>query len=191
MKWIGHPRGGPAPHFEKAFFLPWSSSFEDPIPLPRGRSLATLKDAADYITKLQLAAFSSLYPLGTNVKGSIGLSHTIGYAIGSPYNIPHGITSCISLAGVVRLKSNNPAEAEQIARALPYIGKGARSGNDREDALKVADAIDELVNGLGLGSTLTEYGVKEDQIAKIAKTATKSESGELYDEVVKLVTSKL
>ena len=32
--------------------MPWSSSFEDPIPLPRGRSLVTLKDAADYITKL-------------------------------------------------------------------------------------------------------------------------------------------
>ena len=32
--------------------MPWSSLFEDPIPLPRGRSLVTLKDAADYITKL-------------------------------------------------------------------------------------------------------------------------------------------
>jgi len=59
VKWIGHPRGGPAPHFEKAFFLPWSSSFEDPIPLPRGRSLATLKDAADYITKLPKAEHSA------------------------------------------------------------------------------------------------------------------------------------
>jgi hypothetical protein len=30
----------------------WSSSFEDPIVLPDGRQLLTLKDAADYITKL-------------------------------------------------------------------------------------------------------------------------------------------
>jgi hypothetical protein len=29
--------------------LPWSASFEDPIPLPRGRPLVTLKDAASYI----------------------------------------------------------------------------------------------------------------------------------------------
>jgi hypothetical protein len=32
--------------------LLWSTAFEDPIVLPDGRKLLTLKDAADYITKL-------------------------------------------------------------------------------------------------------------------------------------------
>lgn len=32
--------------------MPWSTSFEDPIPLPNGRLLLTLKDAASYIMKL-------------------------------------------------------------------------------------------------------------------------------------------
>ena len=32
--------------------MPWSTPFEDPIPLPNGQQLNTLKDAADYITKL-------------------------------------------------------------------------------------------------------------------------------------------
>src|SRR5882672_3503456 len=30
----------------------WSREFEDPIPLPDGRKLVTLRDAADYITSL-------------------------------------------------------------------------------------------------------------------------------------------
>jgi hypothetical protein len=30
----------------------WQCKFEDPIPLPDGRKLVTLKDAADYITAL-------------------------------------------------------------------------------------------------------------------------------------------
>jgi hypothetical protein len=30
----------------------WQRRFEDPIPLPRGRQLVTLKDAADYILTL-------------------------------------------------------------------------------------------------------------------------------------------
>jgi alcohol dehydrogenase class IV len=145
----------------------------------------------DFITQLQLAAFSSLYPLGMNVKGGIGLSHALGYALGSPYGIPHGITSCLTLASVVRLKADNPGEAAQIARALPFTGKGSRSGHDREDALKVGDAIEELVDGLGLGSRLAEYGVGEDQVEKIAKTATKTENGQLYDGVVRLLRSKL
>ncbi|MEH2521573.1 hypothetical protein V1279_007146 [Bradyrhizobium sp. AZCC 1610] len=46
------PTGGPALIFKKAFSVPWSTPFEDPIVLPDGRQLLTLKDAADYITKL-------------------------------------------------------------------------------------------------------------------------------------------
>jgi hypothetical protein len=33
----------------------WSREFDDPIPLPRGRQLVTLEDAADYIMKLPKA----------------------------------------------------------------------------------------------------------------------------------------
>jgi hypothetical protein len=35
--------------------MSWSSAFDDPIPLPRGRQLVTLKDAAKYIQKLAAA----------------------------------------------------------------------------------------------------------------------------------------
>jgi hypothetical protein len=45
------PRAAP-PILRKAFCVPWSTRFEDPIDLPDGRKLLTLKDAADYITSL-------------------------------------------------------------------------------------------------------------------------------------------
>ena len=32
--------------------MPWSTRFEDPIALPDGRKLITLKDVADYVMKL-------------------------------------------------------------------------------------------------------------------------------------------
>jgi hypothetical protein len=35
--------------------MPWSTSFEEAIDLPRGRQLVTLQDAADYIMKLPKA----------------------------------------------------------------------------------------------------------------------------------------
>lgn len=138
------------------------------------------------ITRLQLAAFSSLFPLGLNVIGGLGLSHSLGYALGSPYGIPHGITSCLTLARVVKLKADNPEEAEQIARILPFIGQ-SRSGNDKEDATKVGDAIARLVKELGLETNLRKYSVGEDQIPKIVKSATKTTEGELYDRVSALV----
>lgn len=35
--------------------MSWSREFEDPIPLPKGRQLVTLQDAAKYIQKLPKA----------------------------------------------------------------------------------------------------------------------------------------
>lgn len=139
------------------------------------------------ITRLQLAAFASLGFLGLNIKGGLGLSHTLGYAMGSPYQIPHGITSCMSLGHVVKLKAKNSIEdAAQIARMAPFIGL-TRSGDDLKDATAVGDAILKLVEHLGLKTTLTEKGVGKDQIHVIVKTATGKEEGQVYEQVKELV----
>jgi hypothetical protein len=42
-----------------SIYLPWSTPFEDPIPLPNGRQLLTLRDAANHITKLPKAEHSA------------------------------------------------------------------------------------------------------------------------------------
>ena len=144
----------------------------------------------DYITRLQLASFNSLFPIGHGIGGGLGLSHAMGYALGSPYGIPHGLTSCISLAGVVRLKAQSAQVAAKIATALPLIGQ-SKSGENYKDAMKMADAIEMLIQELGLDIRLKDYGVGSDQVAVVAKTAIKSESGPLYDGVVKIVESKL
>jgi len=53
--------GGPVGHFDQTAAaltsgeVGWSREFDDPIPLPNGRQLVTLKDAADYIMKLPKA----------------------------------------------------------------------------------------------------------------------------------------
>jgi hypothetical protein len=39
--------------------MSWSRRFYDPIPLPRGRQLVTLKDAGKYITKLPKAEYEA------------------------------------------------------------------------------------------------------------------------------------
>jgi alcohol dehydrogenase class IV len=140
----------------------------------------------DVLTELQLAAFGSLGFLGYNIKGGLGLSHALGYALGSPYDIPHGITSCLTLGHVVKLKANDPAAAEQVARLLPFIGESA-SGDAKKDAEKVGDRILKLVKDLGLDSDLSNYKVGKDQIPVITKRATGQESGDVYNAVEGLV----
>jgi alcohol dehydrogenase class IV len=139
------------------------------------------------ITKLLLAAFASLGFIGLNVRGGLGLSHTLGYALGSPYQIPHGITSCMTLGHVVKLKAETSKEnAAQIARLAPFIGL-TNSGNKTADATAVGDAILKLVRDLGLFTTLTEKGVGKDKVQTIVKMATGQESGPQYEKVKALV----
>ena len=49
----------------------WIKPFDDPIPLPRGRQVVTLKDAADYVMKLPKAE-QSLAEWQTAVRCLIG-----------------------------------------------------------------------------------------------------------------------
>jgi alcohol dehydrogenase class IV len=114
-------------------------------------------DDPDIRQKLLIAAYASVFSLASMM--GLGLSHAIGHAIGATYGIPHGITSCISLAPTLRFKAErNSAEAKQIARILPYIGS-QNSGNATADAQTVANAVESLVTGLGLKSSLADVGI--------------------------------
>ncbi len=126
----------------------------------------------DTITGLFLAAYATFVYLGLNTKGGLGLSHQLGYALGSPYGIPHGITSCLTLGHVVKLKARQKSDfAQNVAAILPYVG-GQRSGDDVKDADEVGDKILGLVEEMGLKTTLTEKGVGKDQLDIICARAT-------------------
>lgn len=144
--------------------------------------------SVDTITKLQLASYASLGFIGLNVKGGLGLSHALGYALGSPYSIPHGITSCLTLGHVVKLKAQeSQANAAEIARAAPYIGI-TKTGDDKKDADAVGQAVLDLVEQLGLKTSLKkDHNVGEDQVPVITKAATRQESGPMFDSVSALV----
>jgi alcohol dehydrogenase class IV len=145
----------------------------------------------DTITRLQLAAFNSLAFLGKNTKGGLGLSHTFGYALGSPYQIPHGVTSCLTLGHVVKLKTAQSKEnAKRCADLLPMTG-ASRTGDDVKDGNAMGDAILDLVQRLGLKTTLTEQKVGKDQVDIICQRATGGQKeGEQY-EAVKAIVMKL
>ncbi|KAF2836105.1 Dehydroquinate synthase-like protein [Patellaria atrata CBS 101060] len=140
----------------------------------------------DTITHLQLAAFASLGLLGCNLKGGLGLSHALGYAIGSPYDVPHGVTSCLTLGHVVKLKAEAEAEAAQIARVLPVLGR-ERSGHDAVDARRVGDEVLGLVRELGLGTSLGELGVGRGEAEVIAKRVAGGREGDEFERVLGLV----
>ncbi|KAJ3016979.1 hypothetical protein HKX48_003772 [Thoreauomyces humboldtii] len=141
------------------------------------------KDTA-VIIRLFLAAFASYAFLGGNTGSQgLGLSHALGYALGSPYQIPHGITSCLTLGHVVKLKARaSDVHAAKIAALLPFVSNGAKGSGDLvRDADAVGDAILDLVERLGFKTTLSEKGVGKEEAEIIVGRATRglNKKGEL------------
>lgn len=64
--------------------------------LPVARQSHGTAGADDVTTKLQLAAFASSGFRGSNFGGGMGLSHSLGHALGSPYGIPRKYCSWLS-----------------------------------------------------------------------------------------------
>ncbi len=91
-----------------------------------------------------------------------GASHGIGYLLGGVCGVPHGYTSCVMLPAVLQWNAVvNGQRQEGIAAAL---GKPNSSA---------AEAVRELVSGLGLPVCLRDLDLKKEQLSRIAELACK------------------
>lgn len=118
----------------------------------------------------QMAAwmsFAGVLSVGT------GLSHAIGRTIGATWNIPHGITSCLTLAEVMRLEaSRSPERLILIARAE---GRKLEGLGQKEAALEASLGVRKLVQAIGLSKRLSDYGITRDDLPGIARESASSE----------------
>ena len=102
--------------------------------------------------ELQLAAWLSYFgPMNT----PMGLSHELGRRIGASYEVPHGITSCITLAPSLRVVE------ERIPKERWRELSDALGGPPPE---RVASLVEEL----GLPGSLREVGVPDGDLEIIA-----------------------
>jgi maleylacetate reductase len=89
---------------------------------------------------------------------SVGASHAIGHALGAVCGVPHGLTSCVTLAPVLRWNQNYSAGPQlRIAEAL--------TGRSDQQA---GTAVEDLVRRLGLPTRLQEIGVTPNQLTEVA-----------------------
>ncbi len=87
-----------------------------------------------------------------------GASHGIGYILGGYAGVPHGITSCISLAAT--LEWNEPVNAERQRAVAEKLGHpGARP----------CDVMRNFVKSLALPTLLGDVGITADRIAELAR----------------------
>ena len=104
----------------------------------------------------QLAAWLTQVSAAPGVPN--GASHGIGYILGGYAGVPHGITSCISLAAT--LEWNEPVNAERQRAVSEKLGRpGARP----------CDVMRDFVKALGLPVRLRDVGIGADRIQELAR----------------------
>ncbi|MBP1045930.1 iron-containing alcohol dehydrogenase, partial [Enterococcus sp. BWM-S5] len=102
----------------------------------------------------------------------LGLVHGMAHPLSAWYNIPHGV-ACASLLPTV-MKYNKDFTTEkyrEIAIALGLEGAEAMSIEGVRDA--ACEAIDQLSKDVGIPATISELGVKAEDIPHIAQDAFK------------------
>jgi len=167
-------------HAVEAVYLPNHQPYVDTLALEAIRLLfenlkASSEDPMNLKSRLncQMAAWMSFAGV---VSVGMGLSHSIGRVIGATWNIPHGITSCLTLAEVMRMEAKrNPDRLALIAKAE---GKSTEGIPVEKAAVEAADGVSELVRGLGLSKRLRDYGIKRDDLPRIARDAGGHESAD-------------
>ncbi len=167
-------------HAVEAVYLPNHQPYVDTLALKAIRLLfedlkVSTDDPANLRSRLncQLASWMSFAGV---LSVGMGLSHSIGRVIGATWNIPHGITSCLTLAEVMRMEAKrNPDRLALIAKAE---GKSAKGIPVEKAAVEAADGVSELVRGLGLSKRLRDYGIKKEDLLRIAQDAGGHESAD-------------
>lgn len=114
--------------------------------------------------ELQLAAWMSFFG---EVNTPLGMSHILGRRLGATYNVPHGVTSCITLPWVME------AMAGRRPRPLAAMGRrlGAAGDGEEASARAAADSVRELIQRLELPSRLSQVGVPQVDLPAIAEAA--------------------
>ena len=160
-------------HAVETLYAPGAHPVNDVLALEAIKKLfaalpACQSDPANLDTRLelQLAAWFSFFD---ECNTRMGLSHNIGRRLGATYNIPHGITSCIALAPVMRLLA--PVHTQALARIAGILNlPEARSGDDLDAARAAAGAVAGLVSRLGLPNRLGSFGLDRSALVKAVES---------------------
>jgi alcohol dehydrogenase class IV len=95
-----------------------------------------------------------------------GVSHALGHQLGPRWDIPHGITSCLTLPHAMRLMASLvPERFEWIAQGFGVPWNGA---NPLVSALACADRVAALIVELGLPNRIRDLNIPREDLPPIA-----------------------
>lgn len=100
----------------------------------------------------------------------LGLVHGMAHPLGAWYDTPHGVANAILLPTVMDYNKEYTGEKyRDIAKAMGVAGVDEMTLDEARTA--AVDAVRQLGKDVGIPSTLTEVGFKEEDIELVAKEA--------------------
>lgn len=157
-------------HAVETLYAPGIHPISDLLALEAIRLLFTYLPASkqqpnnlDTRTQLQLAAWMSFFGV---VNTPLGLSHNLGRRIGATYNVPHGITSCITLPHV--MQASAPQHTQPLAHIAQVLQLANAKPNNLDSALAAATAVSDLIKQLELPQHLRDVGISPSELHNIA-----------------------
>ena len=133
-----------------------------------GRSLRSAV-AGDYAGREAMSLGQYIAGMGFSNVG-LGIVHSMAHPLSAVYDIPHGKACAMLLTAV--LKFNAPATGEKYREIARVMGVPDVDSMDQETYRQAAiDVIQKLADDVGIPKSLSEAGVKREDIPFLAESA--------------------
>ena len=129
-----------------------------------------VEDGSDLEARDQMACAQFMAGVAFNNAG-LGYVHAMAHQLGGMYGLPHGVCNAVLLPHVMAFNMKaRPKRMEDVAR---YLGTSVGGLSHEESAVKGIKRICKLLTEIGMPTTLTELGVKAEDIPAMAANAMK------------------
>lgn len=120
-------------------------------------------DEIEHRVQCQLAAWFSIFGA---MNTGLGVSHALGHQIGPYWNVPHGVTSCITLPHVMRFMAG--IAPERFAPIAQGFGLRFDAANPKPAALECADRAAKFIAQFEVPMRLRDVGAPREELGRIA-----------------------
>lgn len=116
----------------------------------------------------QVAAWLSIFGL---INVGVRLSHVFGHQIGARWDVPHGVTSCITIPHCMRFLA--PQTLPQQGMIAEALGIETDGRTPEAVAAAAADTVEAFIRSLDVPMRLRDVGAKQDELPIVAEEVIK------------------
>lgn len=129
-----------------------------------------VRDGSDRQAREQMAYAQYMAGMAFNSAG-LGYVHAMAHQLGGLYGLPHGVCNAVLLPHVMTY--NLQSQLQKLSDVARYMGCDVYGLETRHAAISGIKAVCRLMLEVGVPPSLTELGVKTDDIPTMAANALK------------------